>query len=200
MEILNENNKMALPFLLKITPIFILLLSFGHLQGQKDLQPVQDEAAAILAGLSGAANKIEKATLTKEDERSVTVSVRFIGFDDKTYRYKASILNRQKKPLEEINPLEGDVPKSRQIDITFLLSEGGKTIASQNIESNYLQIRVASKENAVAGLLEDAMGDINLGSSDFIFELNKKWMLMGANVKVNVTLSPYKSAGAISPN
>ena len=175
-------------------------LSYLDLNAQKDLVPVQDEATSILDGLSGTTNKIEKATLTKEDERTVTLSIRFSGFDDKTYRFKALILNKQKKPVEEINPVEGDVPKSKQIDISFLLADGGKTMANQNIESRYIQIRVASKENSGAGLLEEALGDVSLGSSDYLFELSKKWMLMGANVKVNVSLVPYKNAASISPN
>jgi len=183
--------------------IVILVISFSSIytvMAQRDLKPVVDESSAILAELGGATSKVERASLTKEDERMVTISLTLSGFDDKAYIVKAAVLNKSKKPIEEITPMEADIPKSKQVDITLNLSDGGKTMAQQSIESKFLLVRVSPKEGGISGLLEDAIGDISISGSDFLFELDKKWLLMGANIKVNVKLVPYKSAATLSPN
>lgn len=181
--------------------VLILSCSFYSLiHAQRDLKMVVDEATSILSELGGNTSKVERATLTKEDERTVTISLTLAGFDDKNYKIKAAVLNKIKKPIEEIPPVEADVPKSKQMDISLNLSDAGKTMAANAIESKYLLIRVVPNEGGLSSLLEDAIGDVNLSGSEFLFELDKKWLLMGANVKVNVKLVPYKNAAAISPN
>lgn len=180
----------------------IIILSFfffSPVHAQRDLKLMIDEATSILGELGGNTNKVERATLTKEDERTVTISLTLSGFDDKNYKIKAAMLNKTKKPIEEITPVEADVPKSKQMDISLNLSDAGKTMATNSIESKYLLIRVVPNEGGLSSLLEDAIGDVNLNGSEFLFELDKKWLLMGANVKVNVKLVPYKNAAAISP-
>jgi hypothetical protein len=184
-----------------LSVILIVLSSFfSYFNAQRDLKMVVDEATSILGELGGNTSKVERATLTKEDERTVTISLTLSGFDDKNYKVKAAMLNKTKKPIEEIPPVEADVPKSKQMDIALNLADAGKTMAANSIESKYLLIRVVPNEGGLSSLLEDAIGDVNLNGSEFLFELDKKWLLMGANVKVNVKLVPYKSAAAISPN
>ena len=180
--------------------LIVLSTFFSSFHAQRDLKLVVDEATSILGELGGNTSKVERATLTKEDERTVTISLTLSGFDDKNYKVKAAVLNKTKKPIEEITPVEADVPKSKQMDISLNLSDAGKTMAANSIESKYLLIRVVPNEGGLSSLLEDAIGDVNLNGSEFLFELDKKWLLMGANVKVNVKLVPYKNAAAISPN
>jgi hypothetical protein len=177
--------------------VFILLFTLS-LGAQKDLKLIEDEATSLLSGLTGSgSNKIERATLTKEDERSVTVSLRFAGFADKEYKIQVAILNRSKEVMEEITPVEMDMPKSKQADVSMSIIDSGKAMSQSSLESKFLRIRVGPKEGGIAGVLGDTFDDINLSATEFLFELNKKWMVMGPAVKVNVALTPYKSAASI---
>jgi hypothetical protein len=179
-------------------PFFLMCVTIAT--GQQDLKQIEDETALIIGELGGSKNKVKRATLTKEDERMVTVSLSFEGFDDKPYQVKAAVMNAQKKIVEEISRFTSDIPKSKQVDVTLNLSEPGKTLSSSAFETKYLLIRTAPKGTGLDALLEGALGDVNISGTDYVFELNKKWMAMGANVKVTVNLTPYKSAASITPN
>ncbi|MEP6794693.1 MAG: hypothetical protein ABJB16_10235 [Saprospiraceae bacterium] len=204
METINNGRFLAFKGNNRFRSFVLFSILFGScwpefLMAQKDLKPVMDETAALLGDLGGSANKVQRASLTKEDERMVMISLTFAGFTDKSYKVRAYALNNRKEVMQEITPVEVEMPKSKQVDITLNLSEGGKTVSQKNIVSKFLLIRVQPVEGGLTGILESAVGDISLNGLDYVFELDKKWMLMGANVKLNVKLIPYKNAASISP-
>jgi hypothetical protein len=170
------------------------------LEAQRDLKILEDEASSILGSLSGSENKIEKATLTREDERSVTVSLRFSGFGDKEYQMQVAILNSRKEVMDAVSIVQMDLPKSKQSDITLLMTDPQKTMSQSSLVSKYIRVRVAPKSSGIGDLLTEAFDDLNLSGSEFLIELDKKWMLMGANVKMTAKLTPFKNAGSIPSN
>ncbi|HMQ60115.1 MAG TPA: hypothetical protein PKE06_05560 [Flavilitoribacter sp.] len=185
----------------KLTAILILATLPMLVFSQRELKAVQDDATAILGELSNSPNKVERVTLTSEDERSATVSVTFSGFKDKTYKVRGFVLNAAKKTIQEISPVEAELPKNNQLELTFLMGESGKTSTQTGLDSKYLKLTVAPNEGGLGSLLEDALGsDISLSSNDYLFELDKKWMFSGQDVILNVKLTPYKNAAAISQN
>jgi hypothetical protein len=168
-------------------------------QAQKALVQVEDEASSVLSGLTGNTNKLEKATLTKEDEHSITVSLRFIGFDDKSYKLQVSVLNSHKDVIKDIPPVESEMPKSKQADLSLVMNNSATVTSLPFIESRFLKVKVAPVEGGITGILSETFDDLNLNAQEFIFELTKQWMLSGPNVKVNVKLTPFKNAASIPP-
>lgn len=181
--------------------LFLLMtIQSFSLQAQRDLKPVEDEMSSIIGGLTGGTNKIERTTLTNEDERSVTLSIRLSGFDDKEYTIQTAILNRSKEPMVEMPAIVSPMPKSKQLDIQIEIAELKKAMATPWIESKFVRLRVAPKEGGISGALGEAFDGINLNAMEFLYELDKKWMLIGPLVRVNVPLTPYKGAASINPN
>lgn len=194
MEIMNRNilRSLCLTFVVS----FCSYTAFG----QRDLKLVTDEASSLLEGLSQPSNKVERATLTKEDERTTTISVRFIGFEDKEYKLQLAVLDSRKAVIEAISPMETDLPKSRQADVTLSMENPSNTVAAPAITSKFLRVRVTPKDGSITSLLGEAFGDLNLNATEYLFELNKSWMVTGPGVKLTATLTPYKNATSISPN
>ncbi|MBK8503361.1 MAG: hypothetical protein IPL46_14760 [Saprospiraceae bacterium] len=179
---------------------FMVFYGVGVLCAQRDLKAITSDADNVLAELTGGqVNKIERAMLTKEDERSVTLSIRFVGFSDKEYRLQAAILNSRKEVMKNIRIAESNMPKSKQAEILLAIDPDAKSGSNSFLQSQYLKIRVNPIEGGISGLLGDTFGDFSLGSLEFLFELNKTWMMIGPGVTVNVKLVPFKNAASIIP-
>jgi len=129
-----------------IVVAFLLLCLPTLLLAQRDLRPVKDDATGLLEQLSNRQNKLERASLTTEDERRVTVSLTFRGFEDKAYKVRAFVLDNQKVAIQEISQAEAEMPSSKQLDLTFTLGDVGKSVTSTNIESKYLRIKVFAND------------------------------------------------------
>lgn len=179
----------------------LLILLTCSLQAQKELKIVTDELTDLGIGLSGTENKLEKATLTKEDERSIIVSLRFRGFADKEYQLQVSALNSRKETMEDVAKMVVDMPKSKQAEVPLLIKDPQKNMSQPTLNSKYLQVKVKPKgTGGITDVLGDAFDELDLNSTTYLIELDKKWMLMGANVKIPVKLTAYMSAASISPN
>lgn len=164
---------------------------------------MKDNTTSIMGALSTSPNKIGRVSVNKEDERSVSVSVTFQGFDDKTttYKIRAFILNKNKESIAAISPVEADMPRSKQVDMSFLLGDESKTTNSPILESAFLRIKVSSSGMGnVVNILEDAVSGLSLSQHDYLYEFPKKWMRTGPNVVLTVKLTPYKNALTISQN
>lgn len=179
---------------------FFAMTVLPLLQAQKELKIVSDEATELLGGLSGSSNKLDKATLTKEDERSIIVSLRFSGFTDKEYKLQVAALNAQKNIIEDISKTVIDMPKSKQAEVPLQIKDPQKTMTTATLNSKYLQITVKPKTGGLSELLDDTFEGLDLNATTYLIELDKKWMLMGSNVKIAVKLTPYLNASSISPN
>lgn len=185
----------------RLPALLIILTMPALLFSQKELKAVKDEASAILAEISTSANKLEKVTLVSEDERSVTISATFKGFTDKTYKVRGFILNARKETLQEISPVERDLPKNNQVELTFLMGDSGKEVTQTGLDSKFLKLTIAPNEGGLGSLLEEALGEgISLSATDYLYELDKKWMFNGQNIILNVKLTPFKNAASISQN
>jgi hypothetical protein len=178
-----------------------MVLPGSVLYAQRDLKAITSDTDNLLAELTGGqVNKIERAIMTKEDERSITLSIRFAGFSDKEYRLQAAILNSRKEVMKNIRISESNMPKSKQAEILLAIDPDSKSGTNPVLQSQYLKIRVNPIESGISGILGDTFGDFNLGSMEFLFELKKTWMMIGPGVTVNVKLIPFKNAASIIPN
>jgi len=179
----------------------LLILTTCSLQAQKELKIVTDELTDLGIGLSGTENKLEKATLTKEDERSIIISLRFKGFADKEYQLQVSALNSRKETIEDISKMVLDMPKSKQAEVPLMIKDPQKNMSQPTLNSKYLQVKVKPKgTGGISDVLDDAFDGLDLNTTTYLIELDKKWMLMGANVKIPVKLTAYMNAASISPN
>ncbi len=185
----------------KLPAILIFLTLPVLLFSQRELKAVKDEASSILEEISGSTNKLERVTLVSEDERSVTISATFKGFADKSYKVRGFIQNARKETIQEISPAERDLPKNNQVELTFLMSDNGREVTQTSLESRYLKLTITPNEGGLGSLLEEALGEgISLSSTDYLYELDKKWMFSGQNIILNVKLAPFKNAASISQN
>lgn len=166
------------------------------LQAQESLEPVEDAASAISAILGG--NKgVSDVRLITDTEQSVTVEVDYKGFVDK-YQVKGFILNKLKKPVEEIVCETVTLSKSDgTADLKFQFKQGSRSYTNSSLETHFLSIVFSKADGLLSGI--ELGGQYVLGET-YLYKLNKMWRVDGSeSMVITVKLTPYKSAASIQP-
>lgn len=177
-----------------LTPAFCLLVLALSAQ-PKELKMVDD----ITTILGDNSNKVTKATIQTESEKTASIQVEFVGFKEKDYSIKANILNQLKKPMKEFEQVEADLDsRSGLADFFFNFKQlPGKAYPQAFLESSFVEISITDKKGLGA---TPGLESFGIGAKKYTFQYKKKWKLKGAaGQEVTVNLVPYKSAASIKP-
>ena len=166
------------------------------LRAQNSLEPVEDAASTISAILGG--NKgLSDVRLIADTEQAATVEVDYKGFEGK-YKVKGVVLNKLKKPVEDIVCEEQTLTKADgTAELKFQFRQGSGRYTSSSLDTHFVSITF-SKSDGLLGAI-DLGGQYALGDT-YIYKLNKTWRVGGSEAMViTVKLTPFKSAASIKP-
>ena len=182
---------------LKDEILFMMILLMAgqvNLSAQTVLQPEDG-----LGNLFGGGTQITEAKLIADGETRKIINVSYTLDSDKEFLVQGCILDKRKKVLKDIPPA------------TFIAngkSGSGDLVLSfspvKNYSQGYLQthfIRIILEEKG--GMFQEMaceMGGLSLSGSSQLYPLDTKWRVKGSeNMRIQVTLTPYKSASSITP-
>ena len=175
----------------------LLLPSFAMAQ-ERELEPVDDAAAAIGSILGNNAKGITSVRVLADTEETLTVQVTYDGFDDGPHTITGAVLNRIKKPLKDVESESQTLRAgSGTTELTFRFRQQSRGYSGSHIDSDFLSLTVA-KEDAFLSKL-DLGSDLTFGDT-YLFKLGKQWRVKGSeSMVIQVKLTPYKSAATITP-
>jgi len=176
--------------------IALVLYCFMHPLQAQSLEPVEDAASTISAILGG--NKaVSDVRLITDTEQGVTIEVDYKGFVGK-YQVKGFILNKLKKPVEEIVCETETLPKADgTVDLKFQFKKGSGSYTNSSLDTHFLSIVFSKADGLLSGI--DLGGQYAMGET-FLYKLNKVWRVGGSeSMVITVKLTPYKSAASIQP-
>jgi hypothetical protein len=178
--------------------VFALFGSSLSMAQERELEPVEDAAAAIGSILGGKENGIAKVRIISDTEQSLSIQVETDGFDDHEYTIHGAVLNRIKKPLKEVETEDQTLPKGGGVvELGFRFDQESKSYSGSHLESHFIALTI-SKKDALLSKLD--LGGENVFGDTYLYKLNKKWRVSGNEAMViEVKLTPFRSAGTIQP-
>src|SRR5690349_4199602 len=122
----------------------LCLMPFVLAAQVKELKMVDD----VTSILGDNTNKVTKAVVQTETEKTASLQIEFVGFKDKQFVIRATFLNQLKKPLKEIEPVQIDLDsRSGLADFFFNFKQlPGKIYPSPSLESHFVEFSITEKK------------------------------------------------------
>jgi hypothetical protein len=161
--------------------------NFSGLQNKK-LKKVEDIGSFLESGLGtllgGKLNgNVDSVSVIEDAEKTLRVKIYYSGYQDNYFG--VSVVNESKQKQTEVIPTAFAQP-TKASPAECVLSLAGNVAKGTKVESAYLRVNIAKKENGA--------GNVH------VFYLNKKWKneLDPQNVIVAVSLTPIGKASSLS--
>ncbi len=178
----------------------LFIVALGTMTANTMAQPTQLKMEDDLTTILGDnANKVTKATVQTESEKTASIQIEFVGFKDKEYYIVGNLLNQIKKPIKEIETVRVDLDSRAGLaDFFFNFKQvPGRNYPADFLETWYVEFSIIDKKGigSIQGL-----ENFGIGAKKYTFKYKKQWKLKGATgQEVSVRLVPYKSAATIKP-
>jgi hypothetical protein len=183
--------------------IFFLLGSAVFLRAQ-DCHPLESNAGTddFLSGLLNEDKKIEGACLLAQGDDFISIRVDYGGFDDKEYRIVGRLLDANKRPLNECEPVAFALERgATSTDLQFAFLPGKKAYTEPYVPVSYLSVVIAEADDPLAEL---DLGGLSVFGTKADYRLDHAFRVGGnsaasANITIQVALTPVKRAATIKP-